>query len=247
MPAKKKAKRPQPRQASKSAHNRFVIFYILAGLLAFSFLFTQTRTWYFVTTQKEKVDFAETAYSPNDAVAIFNGEDLPVPQNDLVYAQQDAAVLGDSDPSNKRIEVDLTNQRVYAFEGDKKVYDFLVSTGKFNKTPTGEFTIWIKLFKTKMSGGSKALGTYYYLPNVPYVMFFYNEKYPKWQGYGFHGTYWHNNFGTPMSHGCINMKTEEAALLYYWASPDLQGKSSITASKENPGTKVIIYGIAPQS
>ncbi|MCR4263224.1 MAG: L,D-transpeptidase [Candidatus Roizmanbacteria bacterium] len=145
----------------------------------------------------------------------------------------------------KRIEVDLTNQRLYAYEGNNRVMDFLVSTGKWGKTPTGVFNIWIKLRSTKMEGGSKELGTYYYLPNVPFTMFFANDEIPRWRGFGIHGTYWHSNFGHPMSHGCVNMKTEEVERLYYWALPDLQGKSSINASDENPGTPVIIYGEAP--
>ena len=145
----------------------------------------------------------------------------------------------------KRIEVDLTNQRLYAYEGTNRVMDFLISSGKWGRTPTGVFNIWIKLRSTKMEGGSKELGTYYYLPNVPYVMYFFNDEIPKWRGYGIHGTYWHNNFGHPMSHGCINMKTEEVEQLYFWALPDLQGKSSINASDDNPGTPVIIYGEAP--
>jgi lipoprotein-anchoring transpeptidase ErfK/SrfK len=53
-------------------------------------------------------------------------------------------------------------------------------------------------------------GPGYDLHNVPYTMYFY-------KGYGLHGTYWHNNFGTPMSHGCVNMPTEEAKWAYYWA------------------------------
>jgi lipoprotein-anchoring transpeptidase ErfK/SrfK len=60
-----------------------------------------------------------------------------------------------------------------------------------------------------MSGGSGA--DYYYLPNVPHVMYFYG-------GYGLHGTYWHNNFGTPMSHGCVNLSQTDAEWLYNWAS-----------------------------
>lgn len=156
-------------------------------------------------------------------------------------------VLGSSS-SNKRIEVDLTNQRLYAYEGSNRVYDFLISSGKWGRTPTGKFNIWIKLRYTKMEGGSRALNTYYYLPNVPYVMFFYNQAIPKWRGYGLHGTYWHSNFGHPMSHGCINMKTEEVAQLYYWAEPTLRdGKASIYASEDNPGTEIIIYGEAPWS
>jgi lipoprotein-anchoring transpeptidase ErfK/SrfK len=78
-----------------------------------------------------------------------------------------------------------------------------------------------------MSGGSKELGTYYYLPNVQNVMFFYNEQYERKLGFSFHQAYWHNNFGVPMSHGCINMTTADSAKLYEWA---------------DVGTSVVIYG-----
>jgi lipoprotein-anchoring transpeptidase ErfK/SrfK len=132
-----------------------------------------------------------------------------------------------------------------AYEGDQQIYNFLISSGKWGRTPTGNFRIWIKLRYTKMEGGSKALNTYYYLPNVPYVMYFYNDEIPKWRGYGLHGTYWHNNFGHPMSHGCINMKTEEAGLLYQWANPNLGDKTSDYATEDNPGTEIVIYGEAP--
>lgn len=155
-----------------------------------------------------------------------------------------APVLGESEQP-KRIEIDLTNQRLYAYEGDQKIYDFAISSGKWGRTPTGRFRIWIKLRYVLMTGGSQVLGTYYYLPNVPYTMFFYNEVTPQWVGFGIHGTYWHNNFGHPMSHGCVNMRTEDAEQLYYWARPDLNGKNSGLASANNPGTEVVIYGDAP--
>lgn len=179
----------------------------------------------------------------SESRAFFNNQTLSIPPT-LITEDNEKAVLGISD-SNKRIEIDLTNQRLYAYEGSNRIYNFLISSGKWGRTPTGSFKIWIKLRSTKMEGGSKALRTYYYLPNVPYVMYFYNSETPKWRGYGLHGTYWHNNFGHPMSHGCINMKTEEVQQLYYWANPDLQGKSSIYASADNPGTEIIIYGNAP--
>lgn len=156
-----------------------------------------------------------------------------------------ADVLGEH-TGNRRIEVDLTNQRVYAYEGGNKVYDFLVSTGKWGRTPTGTFRIWGKFKYTKMSGGNKALGTYYYLPNVPFVMFFENDEIPGWRGFSLHGTYWHNNFGTPMSHGCVNMKTEDARTLYYWTSPGVGDKNYTRASEEDPGTEIVIYGKAPK-
>ena len=103
------------------------------------------------------------------------------------------------------IDVNLSEQRVYAYEGDIVVNSFIVSTGTARTpTVTGNFKIWIKLKSTTMSGPG------YYLTNVPYTMYFY-------KGYGLHGTYWHNNFGTPMSHGCVNLSIPDAEWLYNWA------------------------------
>lgn len=104
------------------------------------------------------------------------------------------------------IDVDLTNQMVYAYIGSEIANSFLVSTGTWqHPTVTGQYYIYVKYRYTDMAGPG------YYLPDVPYTMYFYD-------GYGLHGTYWHNNFGTPMSHGCINLRTEDAAWLYDFAS-----------------------------
>jgi lipoprotein-anchoring transpeptidase ErfK/SrfK len=104
------------------------------------------------------------------------------------------------------IDVDLTNQMVHAYEGDVVVNSFIVSTGTWlTPTVTGQYKIYVKYRSAKMSGPG------YYLPDVPYIMYFY-------KGYGLHGTYWHNNFGTPMSHGCVNLRTDDAGWLYNWAS-----------------------------
>lgn len=156
-----------------------------------------------------------------------------------------ARVLGSND-SPKKIEVDLTNQKLYAYEGSTKVYDFLISSGKWYPTPTGTFHIWGKFKYIKMSGGNPLTRTYYYLPNVPYVMFFGNDTVAASRGFSLHGTYWHDNFGHPMSHGCINMKTEEAEMLYYWSLPSVGDNKSIRASAEDPGTEITIYGEAPK-
>ena len=121
-------------------------------------------------------------------------------------------VLGQATTGEEKwIEVDLSQQRLYMREGTRQVGTFLVSTGKWSPTPTGEWRIWTKLRYTRMRGGSKALGTFYDLPNVPYTMYYY-------KGYGIHGAYWHNNFGQPMSHGCVNMRPEEAGVVFSWAS-----------------------------
>jgi lipoprotein-anchoring transpeptidase ErfK/SrfK len=181
-------------------------------------------------------------FAPNEKQGEFHGKKLAsLPEESLLDSSQ---VLGSND-APKRIEVDLTTQRLYAFEGDRKVYDFLISSGKWGRTPTGTFTIWGKYRYTKMEGGSKERNTYYYLPNVPFVMFFSNDEVAASRGFSLHGTYWHSNFGTPMSHGCINMKTEEAEQIFYWSNPDLGSKKSGRATQDNPGTQVIIYGQAP--
>jgi lipoprotein-anchoring transpeptidase ErfK/SrfK len=104
------------------------------------------------------------------------------------------------------IDVDLSQQRLYAYAGDTLMNSFLVSTGTWQTpTVTGQFHIWIKLRSTTMTGPG------YYLPNVPFTMYFYKD-------YGLHGTYWHNNFGTPMSHGCVNLATPDAEWLYNFSS-----------------------------
>jgi lipoprotein-anchoring transpeptidase ErfK/SrfK len=94
---------------------------------------------------------------------------------------------------------------LYAHEGQTTVLAAVVSTGtRYYPTVTGRFNIYAKYTSTLMTGPG------YYLPDVPYTMYFYG-------GYAIHGTYWHNNFGTPMSHGCVNMKTPEAKWLFNWA------------------------------
>jgi LysM repeat protein len=104
------------------------------------------------------------------------------------------------------IDVNLSRQRLTAYEGNTPVFSALISSG-LPRTPTvvGRFKIYTKLTSTRMRGPG------YDLPGVPYTMYFY-------KGYGIHGTYWHNNFGHPMSHGCVNMRTQDAAWLFNWAS-----------------------------
>lgn len=159
------------------------------------------------------IDITEE-YDPNQQIAIFDNKEITIPKQNLNISQ----VLGDTTSIyNKRIEVNLTTQTLTAFENDQNIGSFLISSGKWDRTPVGTYKIWAKIKSQKMSGGSKELGTYYYLPNVPYIMFFYNDKVAKKTGYSLHGTYWHNNFGVPMSHGCINMKTSEAKIMFDWA------------------------------
>jgi lipoprotein-anchoring transpeptidase ErfK/SrfK len=105
--------------------------------------------------------------------------------------------------------VDLSSQILVAYEGNEPIFDTYISSGTSNHpTVTGQFRIWIKYESQTMDG--TLLGYDYYLENVPYVMYFYED-------YALHGTFWHNNFGTPMSHGCVNMRTSDAQWVYSWA------------------------------
>ena len=144
----------------------------------------------------------------NGTKGIFQDTVIPVP---TIIESQDASsvVLGVDDPQvNKHIYVDLSKQKIYAFEGETVIFETLVSTGRWGRTPTGNFNIWSKLRSTRMSGGSGS--DYYNLPNVPFTMYFYRD-------FGLHGAYWHNNFGYTMSHGCVNLRQIDAEVLFNWA------------------------------
>ncbi len=130
----------------------------------------------------------------------------PRPANTAKPLPTDTPIDYADNGGERWIDVNLSQQMLYAYEGDTIVNSFLVSTGVAQfPTVTGRYHIYIKLESTLMAGDG------YYLPDVPYTMYFY-------KGYGIHGTYWHNNFGHPMSHGCVNMYTPDAEWMFYWAS-----------------------------
>ncbi len=137
--------------------------------------------------------------------------------------------------TEKWISVDLDHQRAYAWEGDKLIEKFAISSGKARTpTVTGDFRIWAKVPAQTMEGGSRAAGDYYNLPNVQWVQYFYRD-------YSFHGTYWHNNFGVPMSHGCVNMTNADAKWLYEWANPYFEDHKWHILDASTPGTLVIVH------
>ncbi len=172
-------------------------------------------------------------------LAVFRGEEIPLPQ---VAGDEDfRPVLGVAAPGERWVEVDLSEQKLKAWDGGSLFLETPVSTGlPWWPTPTGEFHIWVKLRYSKMEGGHGRY--YYYLPNVPYVMYFENGSVPSWRGFGLHGTYWHNDFGRVHSHGCVNLPTPIAEKLYWWTTPVIaDGKSSAYASADNPGTRIVIH------
>lgn len=130
----------------------------------------------------------------------------PSPTAEFALAKQLLELPSGIGPRERWIEVNLTTQTLNAYEGDDLVRSFVISSGRPN-TPTvvGEFRVWAKVRIQAMSGPG------YYIEDVPWVMYFYGD-------YGIHGTWWHNNFGTPMSAGCVNMTIEDAQWMYNWAS-----------------------------
>jgi lipoprotein-anchoring transpeptidase ErfK/SrfK len=174
-------------------------------------------------TEVEAVNQAEPAPDV-EPVPVVEPEPVVPPFDGIFLAHQPAY------PGEKWIEVNVTTQQVTAWEGDVPVMSFAVSTGLPN-TPTvlGEYNIYWKLESTLMSGPG------YYLPDVPYTMYFY-------AGYALHGTYWHENFGQPMSHGCVNLETGNAQQLFDWAGPAIPpGQTQVTATADNPGTLVVVH------
>lgn len=194
-------------------------------ILAAAFMISGSRPYFYLTYQnlahlvglnlnniatESYVQFIKTQPNRPESAssAIFLNREIALASN-LSSAEK---VLGETTvDDSKWIEVDLSEQRIYMKENGNTVNSFLVSTAKWSPTPKGEWRIWTKLTSTRMAGGSKALGTYYNLPNVPYTMYYD-------RGYGIHGAYWHNNFGNTMSHGCTNMKPEEAKIVFDFAS-----------------------------
>jgi len=116
----------------------------------------------------------------------------------------------------KKIVVDLSTQLVTAFEGEKLVFSERCSSGvKGNDTPKGNFTTYHKGPSVHMTNEGDAVEEeiVYSLPGVPWCSFFTGA------GNAFHGTYWHNDYGRPRSHGCVNLPTLSAKWLYRWTQP----------------------------
>lgn len=196
------------------------------------------RRWYQITSE---LSSSEIYYVPAEHLRIIKPEEYdPISVN--VPAQQ------------KRIEVSLSEQILRAYEKDKEVFSARISSGIPNSrlsedelptaTPEGRFNIYSKMPSKHM--GSIAGGDDveerggFTLPGVPWTLFF---RMPG--GYALHGTYWHNNFGLQMSHGCVNMRNQDALWLFRWTTPIFDPNKIETHrdwERTGNGTLVIVYG-----
>ncbi len=147
----------------------------------------------------------------------------------------------------KWIEVNLSSQYVIAYEGDRPVYVTLISSGRGHhprdpdvdyKTPTGLFRVRAKHVAAAMDGDTAADGPYS-IDDVPYVMYFQ-------LAYALHGAFWHNGFGYPRSHGCVNLAPRDAQWIFNWSDPQLpDGWHGVYPSEREPGTWIYIHGETP--
>ena len=188
------------------------------------------RAWYQLTDELQPWSY----WVPADHLRPISTEEL-------------APISPDIPSGDKRIEVDLARQSLAAYERDQIVFQTRVSSGIPSsrptsngiptETPKGNFNIYSKMPSKHMGNGRLMQGDLdldaYELVGVPWTMFFHRLD----TGYALHGTYWHNNFGWQMSHGCINMRNEDAKWLFRWTTPT---NHPAEVEKNGSGTQVVI-------
>lgn len=202
-------------------------------------LYYQTNHW--VTGIEEGPD-GDPWYKLKDELLEVE-YDVPASHMRIIPPQELSPISPDVPSHKKRIEVSIAHQRLTCYEYDEVVFETTIASGVPNRnpdkdaiptdTPKGKFNIQSKMASKHMGDGNMTSDIFAYeLPGVPWTCFFEPET-----GVAFHGTYWHHNFGIPMSHGCINMKTHEAKWLFRWSTPETPADSVETRGF---GTEVIV-------
>ncbi len=156
------------------------------------------RPWYKLEDELDRLDYA----IPAEHMRILDDAEFDPLSPDVPIGE-------------KRIEISISRQELTAFEGEVVVMRTNIASGALTpqkQTPTGNFRIQ-STYPSKHMGGTKRDDIYaYVLPGVPWNCFFA-------EGIATHGTYWHNNFGTPQSSGCVNMRNHDAKWLFKWVTP----------------------------
>lgn len=156
---------------------------------------TENTTWYKVEPRRDKGFF----YIQAEHMRLIPDEELSLLSPEVP-------------PELKLIHIDLASQSLVAFEDDHPVLMTRISSGaKGTRTPLGLFRTYHKGASIHMSNQDDSAD--YDLPGVPWVSFFTGT------GISFHGTYWHNDYGTPRSHGCVNLTMPASKFIYRWTLP----------------------------
>ena len=181
----------------------------------------------------------------NDEAFIAFGEGSLARAGDVLIIEPAAPPEGVGE-GERWIDIDLTNQVLVAYDWKQPRYVTRISTGRLRtpspeldyRTPTGLFRIRGKHLTSTMDDDAPGAPPYS-LEDVPYVMYFKGA-------YAFHSAFWHDRFGRPRSHGCINLAPADAKWLYNWSGPDLPNTwHGGSATEENPGTWVQVHGKTP--
>ena len=187
-------------------------------------------------------DHGEPIYEITDDLLKVTYE-VYAPHLRLIPPEEMTPLSPDVPPGAKSIEVDLKTQEVIAYEGSTEVFRTKISSGIPSdaptdngiptRTPSGHFRVFVKAPARHMGDGNLASSLEAYeLPGVPWVSFFVKT------GVAFHGTYWHDNFGHSMSHGCINMTNADALWLFRWTTP---AYTPLDFDAKGNGTRVWVH------
>jgi hypothetical protein len=180
-----------------------------------------------------------------DAGFVVLGDGTLVRETDVLLIMPSAPPEGVGE-GERWIDIDLGHQVLVAYDGTRPRYVTLVSTGRSRtpspeldyRTPAGLHRIRGKHLTSTMDNDEPGAPPYS-LEDVPYVMYFKGA-------YAFHSAFWHDRFGRPRSHGCVNLAPRDAKWLFNWAGPDLpESWHGGSATEDNPGTWVYVHGETP--
>ncbi|MBE0409721.1 MAG: L,D-transpeptidase [Anaerolineales bacterium] len=171
---------------------------------------------------------------------------VPAPYLRSIADEELSPLSPEVPPEEKHIVISLAHQKLTAYESDREVFSTSIASGRPStrpttnniptETPRGSFNI-VSKYPSKHMGNMQTSGAPagYVLPGVPWTTFFVFET-----GIAFHGTFWHNNFGVPMSAGCVNMRNEDAKWLFRWTTPywEVPVEDPSTWDRRGHGTRV---------
>jgi len=176
-----------------------------------------------------------------NAIWYLVGSDQWVEQSNVSRVDVDPPPEGVG-PGEKWIEVDIFEQTIAAYEGERMVYATLISSGRTGTaTPPGLYRIYFKVREGKMSNPDVEDGdpAYYYIEDVPWTMYFH-------EGYSIHAAFWHDAFGFTRSHGCVNLAPRDALWFFNWADPFVpEDVDLFYISEDMPSTWVWVHFTPP--
>ena len=205
----------EARSSPSSSHVRYKLYYGTVYRVVGAEADEEGNRWYQL---KEGVTHATGPYVPAWAMSRIPPEEM--------------APISPGHP-DKWIEISLQAQRLTCFEGEKAVFTMGISSGaEGTATPRGEYRVLYKRHAKRMMGGSEA--DYYDLPGVAFPTYF------SYSAIAVHGTYWHNDFVRPHSHGCVNATSQASRWVFRWTDPVVPYDDYENRSEPGQGTRIVV-------